>query len=938
MIGNDSTSKEQHMISACRVWTICVTLTLFSLTFCFTEHSALAVSLQVDGQDGADGVAGDPGTAGEDGTAGSDVTNDIGDEFSFFSFGTLGGNGGIGGDGLDGDDEGSAAQGGNGGNAGVGGDASVTRSAIDGTGFFFSLGAVGGRGGDGGKGGFGTSRELDGIGGFGGNGGRAVVDVDVDNAAQLSARGGNGGIASGIGGVAGDGARPFVKARLLETFQFASISQTGGDAGTGFDGANGGRGAASTIGFNPEQLVFDPPANDDRRDLNFNLAGGKGGDSVNGTVGRGGTARLNLASITDAINSSTNFNVSATIRAGQGGRGFSTGRQDTDGVGGAIAVLKTSEDLRLTSGIFTLRGGNGGSALGRQNQGNGGHGASAIVDGPLRLEGPAGQSPFLMLDLVGGMGGHAQGTGFSGNGASVVAPEIQIQSDSFISLDVSAVGGDGGWGQRNGSGGDATVEYESDQPDSEITNSVARGIYRAEAVGGNAGQGLNPITSATGGDAVAELSQTRRSSLFLQSLASAGFGQNGSSGSATATTFAHSLASGSEQGVIDTSASSIATTRDSRAGNFRPSVGTTSTAEATAINENRSSVEANATAIGGFGFLQGGDATATATSQNLTAGFSSTATTLARGLGSSNVDIGRISESTSVADSVIGGFSSAFATAERTGQNVTSKSSSIATGSLVSSTSRATTMSTALQHSASVRTTSSTNNFADQLITAETLSVVQFASDEAIAQPVFDGQMTAALLVNPQADQVADFIETESEFGDVFLDSDANIFGVGSIFASGSENTDLTSTASFDLELEVQEFQSGGRFQLGFFGLGEDSSGFSELEFEAILNDRLFVEEQLNSAEEAIAFFDNRLFDVTDTALSGDVFDLELRISFVSENASDLFGLGFVFGNVNEAGGAEARFAFSSFSAVPEPGSAVVLLATGLLVAFRRRR
>ncbi|QEG21755.1 PEP-CTERM sorting domain-containing protein [Mariniblastus fucicola] len=930
-----------------RASTLMMSLALFSVAICCTEQSSLAASPQLDGEHGEDGVSGDPGTDGEDGTDGSDIVESATDEIGFSVFGARGGNGGTGGDGIDGDDEGSSAQGGNGGNAGNGGDVHVSRSAPADPDTFFSTAVRGGHGGDGGGGGIGTGFELGGDGGSGGHGGRGIIDGEIGEYASFSARGGDGGDAIGVGAVAGDGGRSYVKSRFLSNFRYATINQNGGRGGAGFDGAEGGQGAGSTIGFNPDQFVFDPAGGGGGGDLNLNvnISGGRGGDSYNGTVGRGGTARLNLAPLAGGA-SSLGYTVNASIVAGQGGRGISTGNQDTDGATGAIALLNT-DDQQLRTSSFFIRGGNGGSALGRQNQGDGGQGAAAIVNGAIRVA-ESNRFGRLSLTMYGGTGGHAQGTGWSGNGGSVIAPDMELHADGGDYLQVFLAGGDGGWGKRNGSGGDAIIQNQNAQL--ELGTEVKYlGTYEATAFGGNAGQGKNAVNAATGGNAVAELSQTGYSGINASTVAQGGFGNDGASGNATAKTFAHSLLDDRFDFDNSVTTSAVAATRRGSRGNWRPAYGTNSVAESTAINENEGRTNAVASAYGGWGFLQGGDAIATASSHSMVDGSDSFANAYTRGSGSTNSSDGNLSESTAVATSGLQASSQALANSERIGHNVTAKSLATATGDRIYSNSYASTRTSSWEHYASVRT-GSTRSLSDQIVTVDTGSLVQFRSSDAIARPVLEGQMTAALLVNPISDQVAEFFEDESDFGDVFLGSEGSeVIGVGSVFASGVDETQLFSNAHIELDLEIQEEQSGGRFQIGFFGLDDDFGGFEEISVWGTLNGREFINEEWegeDSATDAMSFFDDLLLDVADTPQNLEHIDLDFHLNFVSNDATDLFGLGFVFGNVEvdelETGLAvrapSQRFSLGGITAVPEPSSIVVLMSLAVIAGFRRQR
>ncbi len=938
------------MHSNFRVWLFIVALTTASVTLNFTEHQLTAFTVQLNGEDGADGLIGDPGTDGQNGTDGSDVTEDIENDFGVARFGGRGGSGGNGGDGVDGDDEGTSAQGGNAGHAGNGGNVRLTR--MPSVQQYDSTTAVGGNGGVGGRGGFGTSNALTGLGGNGGHGGHGSIAGDLSFWQRFSAVGGRGGNGTGNGAFGGNGGRAFLSTRLTNTLQSATLFVTGGIGGSGSDGFNGGIGAtggnggAATFGFNAQNMVFSEDFDADLdRSLRINLYGGRGGDTTNGVVGRGGTARLSLESIANA--GYNNFGITSSILAGSGGRGFSTGNQDTDGIGGSIAMLKTGDNLNLRFANIFLRGGNGGSALGRQNQGDGGNGASAIVDGPLNI---SDRDSYLRLNMAGGIGGHAQGSGWSGNGGSVIAPEISLSDEGFSSfMNVDLRAGDGGWGRRNGSGGDAIMRYEGNRPEPGTDQALSIGNYRATSYGGNAGQGLNSVNAATGGDGVAEISQTRSSVLDISTIAQGGIGNQGASGDASAIAYGHSTFD-ERLPVFSTpvTTNAIATSRNGTGGRWRPSYGTNSNAEATSINENTGGAFSSAFANGSWGFIEGGDARSSATSVASQEGYAAVARATSRGAGSTNITDGNIAESFADATATTGSSANARAQSSRVGHNVTAHSSSTATGDRINSYSLASTSTSSWNHSASVMTETGNGFEMDgQVVSAENISLVQFRSTEAFAQPVFDGEMTAALLVNPVEDQIADFVSNESNYGDVFLGDDSQVIGIGSILASGTEGGSLDSEANISLSLEVQEFQTGERLQLGFFGLGEMAEGFEFLAVTATLNGRSLVNEGWigeDSATEATAFFDDLLFDVMDTPTNLETIDLNINFSTTTTNADALFGIGFVFGNVGLDSETGDGFAFQAFrppvnlSAVPEPGSMAILLSIGMLAAIRRRR
>lgn len=906
-------------------------------------------------QSGDHGIEGDPGTDGQDGMD----ANDIFEQSTGFQWprllGVDGGHGGDGGKGVDGDDAGDDAAGGNGGNGGNGGKATLRGSELT----SFSS-AYGGAGGNGGRGGLGTNSMLDGQGGSGGNGGDAHVDLFVPRLSQIGSHAGDGGAGYGVGSHGGDGGRASFRASTgMPRFSggFSTFRISAGDGGKGFDGANGGNGAATIVGAgDPFSLTGDDLAGG--RNFRFLLHGGNGGDSENGVAGKAGTSRFHMKFLAEplaSVETTRQISNEISIFGGHGGRGISTGVKPASGTNGAAAFVQaTDEPMSLGMNHvnrFQIHGGRGGSALGRHNSGDGGHGAKAGFLGRQVVEaGEAATNSIMNLDMRSGHGGHAQGTGRAGNGGSAsFDDQVQFRTANSVRFNGIVVGGDGGWGKLNGRGGDALINLTNavSQPATVNENQII--TLDAVAFGGDAGQSMQRINSARGGDAAIGLIQTGARRVSLNARGFGGQGNWGRSGDATVRAFGSHLATPTDTGLSTGFRTANVNTeaRSAQAStlNFNASIGGNAYAESRARAESNADpaengtsyqgdARASASSNGGWGFQQSGFSHSIADATNILGNSYARATSHALGDRSQATDNFSLSESRAHG-------------AQGIAQSIATSSGQVShtTASAVSSGFRATAESRVRTETTNWRTRThvlSTANY----VAAEDSELINAASTLASSRfraavvGFGTGELGSETYVNlmPNAGQADALVADDFGMEDIFVDDPAaRVLGIGSIFGGGTspDPTEMPlSTHSFiDLSLESRDFFGDDQLILGLTTLGSSGEGFTDFDLEITYDGRSLIDTSFESLDEATMFFDSQLFDLGSTPADRELINLTFDVSMTFLDPTDQFGFGFVFGNAN---GRQPKR--SSFNAVPEPSSVMVVALVMLGGLCRRRR
>ncbi len=887
------------------------------------------------GANGADGVDGDPGTAGGDGEDGMDVEGDpaFGQTFAF---GNAGGNGGKGGNGVDGDDADSSAAGGKGGTGGKGGNAMAENSR--------RVFVRGGNGGSGGLFGRGTERPLNGLGGNGGLGGDAFAYTSAPiSGSRAQAVGGRGGNAYGPNAFAGNGGRAFVQATTTAAPPYSNdltAIKFGGSGGTGYITATGGMGASIDYGVDDE---FDYGTGSGTIFLSGRA--GSGGDSENGIAGTAGNSTLNMAGIKQQLWDTTNgFTLTRfELFGGYGGRGIATGTQNSSGAAGGQAALmgETTFDSEFWSQFTVdLRGGNGGSALGSRNSGAGGHGGVASVD-PINVnatESGINTSSEIRATVTGGDGGHANGTGRAGNGASVdLANKFSISTGNNARMSLTANGGNGGWGKNNGHGGNAVVATEYSVTQTEQSN--RQNVIEVQANGGNAGLGVVPQIASTGGDAFASSIEETTNWLSVNAHAVGGIGNFGKSGDS----FARAQATTTGVDLDRYRAFADASAKAQLLSNFDrvlPSIGTNSTSEAKATSNSASDAIARSRAVGGWGFLESGSANSMAHAENLVTGnatsYSSSFATSDRDEETENFSTSHASSksmqgraaSTSVADS-LGHFNRNLATA-----GIDAK-----------------------QGSAYSRTSSSTLNWEHNAVITNNIDFMSSGGDSALvdSSSYFGFRQTGFadttgvessvnLLLIPDR-TFADTVIASSGITDVF-DEDADVLGLGSMgggFAGDSFEGELAIDSAIDMSLRLQPDQDSRSLILGLFGVESTGDGFADLSFSVTFMGQSLFDETFTDLADATNFFDDHLFNLGELNNEETLIDFQFDFSMNVNDPLDSFAFDFAFANADPRMGNGPQALVlgggnGGLSAVPEPASGVALGLTMLVLVSRRRR
>ncbi|MCW0198942.1 hypothetical protein [Sphingopyxis sp.] len=284
--------------------------------------------------------------------------------------------------------------------------------------------------------------------GFGGGGGGVSDSSGAPIGAGVASNGGEGRGGTATLGLSG------TASELVSSTLSAQATGTGGNGGSGLNGANGGNGRGGVA----QAAIDDYGANLSSLNLDASALGGTGGDGIDGNAGNGGDAFGGTARVAANGNggaatvSQTNFNTSAT--GGNGGAAstgfFATpavaGRGGNGGsaTGGTLEVIASNGATISLSGDFSSSG-TGGTG------GNGGDNPNLIT-----LPGPDG-IPDTADDVSQGLAGGDGGTGGGATGGNVhlFANGGTITSDGApVAITVNGVPGTGGnGGTGSGSNG-----------------------------------------------------------------------------------------------------------------------------------------------------------------------------------------------------------------------------------------------------------------------------------------------------------------------------------------------------------------------------------------------------------------------------------------------------------------------------------------------------
>ncbi len=923
---------------------------LLLLTSCFVMNSSTCgAAWQLDGDDGAPGDPGSDGTDAEDG-ASVDKQVDPEDTYVAYAYGKRGGFGGDGGEGVDGPDPDMTAAGGNGGQGGRGGDARISADFL-----IRRLGAVGGHGGSGGRFGFGTTQALNGMGGDGGDGGNAVVEFFRDDQQfffnEFFVFGGDGGSAFGPQAAGGNGGTAKIRMNTPNGYTNYRGSLFGGSGGNGYLGANGGTGASTLIGYSPDSTLNGKSLG------TFKIWGGNGGSSENGMAGRGGTARFHLSVIQnpDAI---LGTNVDLQVNGGAGGKGIATGTQQVSGQMGAVGVIDAGDTILNKTGRVNLnvRGGNGGSALGRNNRGHGAHGSAALFRGTATIDNQDSSWPIeTTLFLTGGDGGHAQGTGRAGNGGTVVLSQdpFEIKTVGKADVFIEATGGRGGWGRWNGNGGVSFVSVNNVVDDVDPNQDMAPGRARVvvRANGGHSGAGLNPINAAYGGHASARATQYSNRPTSVLAMANAGAGNMGRSGTADARAQGEYFPTNEGfGGVINVEA--VAQGAKFGAGGFKAAHGSQATADATAVSYASDSfaVLANAKAFGGWGFSRSGAAIANAEARKLETAVSSTvyATAESHALGDTYADDAEFDgyhSNLSSATSVARSSSAAVASSRASGVGLTDYviARAITEAPIGSATALATSEMLSWRHHVALETKADYVSLAGDSTRQTATSRFEIRGSEIdLESPLHVPNVYSALMIAPEGDWAQQ--ELQGSMAEIFgTSANRDLMGFGKLGAATTEaevDGQLTAQHNLKFDYQVLDFQNDENLIFGLFKspipmeseAASVTDGFSEFELTVSVNQRLILSESFTSVSDANDFFSDLYFDLG--AMPGDreMLSFDIRSTMLLDQPSTGFGLGFAFGN----GTVPMSFGSPSFSAVPEPGTATILGLAILVGSLRR--
>ena len=918
------------------------------LIVCLLNSADLTAQLN-----GEHGIDGDPATQGENG---QDAEITFGSENSeippwYFAIADIGGHGGNGGNGIDGDDDDEEAMGGIGGHGGAGGYATAILSALEVQANRHAF-ARGGRGGDGGIGGR-DSSGFQQIGGNGGNGGDAtVISNTATNFTKLLVLGGRGGNASGAGAKAGNGGLTSAIAQIQQAAGQQSgtigIQTFGGHGGVGFAGADAGDGADQILNRQGLQIRY---FNEDlfySRHISIHAQGGNGGHAeFGGIAGAAGNVSVNLPEIASQIGGQVSifFNQGLSMQGGRGGNailhgtGFAHGRDGGNVTVEGEGIFKHAFDGQLR---VALVGGQGGSAIGRMNRGDGGNGGTVDLS-HVKIEnaGTVGTTASFNLSLEGGQGGHAQGGGQAGSGGSVNSiNEFSIQVPIAARGTVKGKGGDGGSGPLNGHGGNVNVVVDNAIIENGPVNSFSRRhLLTGSAIGGNAGKGISGANTANGGNANVLIKQEADLGVTAFATSSAGIGTNGRSGDSNARSEAYSFGTPPSnpffEGAYTANAQAIATFNPDPLHIRRPTHGTNSDAISIAISSTDAASFANAEAYGGWGTVQSGTAsavalatqsgTAKATAKAQASIFNNRLMQNNNSYSRASAQSNSIAEATSLSKS-IGHFNRNIAWSS------IQASSGIARSAVQSSSSN-------WKHSIKAATEA-------QLINdSSTTSLIGSTTDSMFrGGHFFDNNSVASsnVILIPNDTFARPLVNSSIQRG--VFDADADILGIGQ-FRGGHASSEFDGTlrveSVMEIDLEVQDYHADKLMTFGLFDFESTGEGFEFFDFSLSYDDALIFSVATDSLSQL-----NSILGTNNTFFLGSLNDetslarFQLEFSMKIDNPDDSYGFKFVFGNAEPiaVSGKQGNFGGNRISAVPEPSSAFIAGLTCLAMVSRRRR
>ncbi len=152
----------------------------------------------------------------------------------------------------------------------------------------------------------------------------------------------------------------------------------------------------------------------------------------------------------------------------------------------------------------------------------------------------------------------------------------------------------------------------------------------------------------------------------------------------------------------------------------------------------------------------------------------------------------------------------------------------------------------------------------------------------------------------------------------------SDVFGQVTLGGSG-EGTGGVVTASAAFTLDLAADRTDQTFLVGYADTASTGDGFDELSYSIDYEGTTLVAETFFSLAEANAFFNDRVQDLgTFSGITGDL-DLTFTVSMRGLGVADSYATSFVFGNATVGSG------------VPEPATAALLAAGGLLLGRRRR-
>ena len=661
----------------------------------------------------------------------------------------------------------------------------------------------------------------------------------------------------------------------------------------------------------------------------YDLKGGRGGDTLGGTAGTGGDVFFQAPSWQlggDGTPTLARFDFQ--MAGGAGGNSFLlNGRSGAAGNGGSVGMSDEPNQPILVRGgqvewLAQLSGGNGGRS---NDVGRGGDGGTVdFTNLQFNTNGTVAgdqQSIYARVHLKGGVGGSSTaGQGGDGGSIKYVAPTFAWDTAGSVDAYFTAAGGNGGAGVSGGNGGDSEFEILGTL----LTNSTSLEVAPAGtldlAFSAYGGYGFD---GGRGGNARSVVREMGASNITVKTLALAGQSVNGEAGTAEAEAYATRVGEGNEE---FTKAYARSGARVSQGGASQ--FGTSANSTAVANSSSGLYADAEAIAQGGYGTHASGDARSLAIGQtagNQTARARSQSVAL--GVGPVASDYSRVARAESVSQSEMG---HAFATAESTSYGQHSLSGAVASGSGWSHNASATakTATTARVHSAVVTTTSENLNNVDMQESFGVASEVYFRRTEA---------MPLVSSTNETRVWVSSGLESLGSFGDYGVseafdlnDSTNDVFASGQLSFHG-ENILVNS----DLEIvqEVQGWETDHSLSLFLYGVDYSGDADASLDFLLEVNDQVLIDQSWDSLDLAVADLDNFLFQWNDELMAGDLLTTRWQATLSNESEPSGFTL-----NMGLVGFASSD-GVANFSAVPEPGSSVVLLAAaGLSLITRRRR